>query len=343
MICPTCKQITPPLQYCRSCHAALPRRLFDPNIFTVQEVWQRCDKSLSTSTKCPKTIECYRTAAKKLAPYSSTPIALLTKEDYQDLLDLYAFQSYSTQHELRQVIRMICAEAIALGLIFQNPAQGLILNGYTSSQPPIFTFSQIRDIKQVADAKTYTRERQVARIVLILICTGFRPSELFAVRRESVNPTASYIISGSKTNAGKNRCVPVIPFIAPYMTEFYMSTAPGDYVFRSPFGSEINIRNFRVREFYPLMAKLGFNSPYQYPMHHYEPLYKLYSCRHTFASLAYGCGVKPELLIKIMGHTSFDFTMSKYVHPDFLLVKDELDKLEQLLPVSTSPSKIIAL
>lgn len=339
MICPACKSITPPLQYCCSCHAALPQRLFDPNT-TVQEIWQRCDKSLSTSTKCPKTVEGYRTAAKKLAPYSFAPIALLTKDDYQDLLDLYSFQSCSTQHELRQVIRMICAEAMSLGLIFQNPAQGLVLNGYTSSQPPIFTFSQIRAIKQIANAKEHTRERQVARIVLILICTGFRPNELFAVRRENVDPSAGYIVSGSKTAAGKNRCVPVIPFIASYMTEFYMSTAPGDYVFRSPSNSKINIRNFRVREFYPLLAKLGFNAPYQYPMHHYEPLYKLYSCRHTFASMAYECGVKPELLIKIMGHTSFDFTMSKYVHPDFLLVKDELKKLEQLLPNSVSAQTI---
>lgn len=140
MICPVCKKLTSPAQYCLFCHAALPQRLFDPNTFTLQDVWLRCDKALTLSSKSAKTIEGYRTAARKLEPYFSTPIAMLVKDDYQDLIDVYAVQSYSAQHELRQVIHMVCAEAISLGLIYQDYARGLVLTGYASKQPPIFTF-----------------------------------------------------------------------------------------------------------------------------------------------------------------------------------------------------------
>lgn len=331
MICPICKRITPPMQRCCSCQALLPVRTINPTTFTLLQVWERCNSKLSISSKSPKTIEGYQNAAKKLKPYFSTPIAILTKDDYQDLIDLYAMTSYSTQHELQQVIHIICKEAISLGLIYQDHTKGLILTGRASKHPPVFSLKQIQIIKNVADSPSYTREREVARLVLVLICTGYRPSELFNIKKEAVDPVAGYMISGSKTMAGQNRCVPVIPFIASYLTEFYLSTSPGDYMFRSPSGSKMNIRNFRVREFYPLMANLGFNAPYQYPMHHYEAEYKLYSCRHTFASLAYSCGIRPEMLIKIIGHTSFDFTMAHYVHPDLPLIKRELEKLDHSL------------
>lgn len=56
-----------------------------------------------------------------------------------------------------------------------------------------------------------------ADIILILIYTGFRISELLALTPDDYIADQALLIGGLKTEAGENRHVPVLPVIKPYI------------------------------------------------------------------------------------------------------------------------------
>lgn len=62
--------------------------------------------------------------------------------------------------------------------------------------------------------------------------------------------------------------------------------------------------NFRKRDYYPLLDRLGIERKTPH------------ATRHTFASQAIKGGVPPELLQKILGHADYSTTANIYTHID---------------------------
>ena len=62
--------------------------------------------------------------------------------------------------------------------------------------------------------------------------------------------------------------------------------------------------NFRRRNYYPLLDKLGIERKTPH------------ATRHTYASHARKAGVPPEILQKILGHADYSTTANIYVHTD---------------------------
>ena len=81
------------------------------------------------------------------------------------------------------------------GIATTNYAQFVTVLAQQKSRKTPFTEEQIQAIQ--------ASELQAAQIVLILIGTGCRPNELFGVTVDNCAP--DYFISGSKTEAGRNR------------------------------------------------------------------------------------------------------------------------------------------
>ena len=61
----------------------------------------------------------------------------------------------------------------------------------------------------------------------MLIYTGLRIGELFSLRRENVHLKEGYLVGGSKTKAGKNRTVPILPEALSYL-QYFWSMGEGD-------------------------------------------------------------------------------------------------------------------
>ena len=62
--------------------------------------------------------------------------------------------------------------------------------------------------------------------------------------------------------------------------------------------------NFRRRDYYPLLDKLGIERKTPH------------ATRHTYASRARQSGMPPEILQKILGHADYSTTANIYVHTD---------------------------
>ncbi len=114
-----------------------------------------------------------------------------------------------------------------------------------------------------------------------------------------------YFISGSKTEAGRNRVIPVCPIGQTAYTQLLQrAKEQGAKRLIDAYTGNKTATNFAKRDFRDLMSEIGAVDMTPY------------NCRHTFSTLAVRAGVKPELLQKIMGHADYSTTVGVYTHLD---------------------------
>ena len=156
----------------------------------------------------------------------------------------------------------------------------------------IFTEEEIEKIEKDGS--------EASRIILMLLSTGMRIGELFSLRLEDYHET--YLIGGSKTEAGRNRVIPIRPEGRAHFKYFAeLATGP---LFLSGYVGQKTYANYRNRDYYPLLNKLGIAKKTPH------------ATRHTYASRAVKEGMPPELLQKILGHADFSTTANVYTHID---------------------------
>jgi integrase len=128
-----------------------------------------------------------------------------------------------------------------------------------------------------------------------------RIGELFSLQADSVHDT--YCIGGLKTEAGRNRIIPIPEQVKSYF-DYFKDRAGDAELLITGYDGNRDIHNFRNRDYYGMLDALGIErkSPH--------------SARHTYASRAVQAGMPPEMLQKILGHADYSTTANIYVHTD---------------------------
>lgn len=147
-------------------------------------------------------------------------------------------------------------------------------------------------------------------LVLILLYTGMRISELIEMRIENINLDDRYMIGGVKTAAGRNRIIPIHADIMPLVKAQYSPNKK--YLFQSVRGNKLAYNYFAAKKFAPLMDKLNMS-------------HTLHETRHTFISQADRVGLNGTILKKIVGHANGDITVH-YTHKDITEILEEIKK-----------------
>lgn len=317
--CTRCGRKIKKYQFCPHCGA----RQLESSI-TLGEIYQEWS-SLHYRKIGKKTIEGYDNAWRhSLQPLKNIAIEDIRVSDYQKILDGIADKSQSLQHKLLLLIGQLCRYAIAVHrLHVVEPTRYLIMDGKANKSREIYSDDEIARLFLYADLDVAFSS--TAKVVLLLIFTGARPEELFEVRKENVNLDECYIFfNGSKTEAGKNRLIPLVSQVVPYVDWFYHKSEI-EYLISSPKGCRMNLHNWRKRCFYPLMHELGISNPDE--PHRLVP----YCCRHTYASLADRANVDKDTLSKLVGHTSYKFTKRTYIHEKLPQLQAETNKIDRLV------------
>ncbi len=123
-----------------------------------------------------------------------------------------------------------------------------------------------------------------------------------------------YIIGGEKTDAGRDRTIVIHDRILPILRR-WKEQAPGEALLTGPKGARLNDRNWRERNFYPMLDRLGIErlNPHK--------------ARHTFATLAARNGANPTSLQRFLGHADFATTAKYYIETDLDDLQDTVKKL----------------
>ena len=158
---------------------------------------------------------------------------------------------------------------------------------------------------------------EIVMTLLIQCFSGMRPNELFETDKEHIYINEDYIIGGSKTTAGKNRIIPIHPYIKPFI-EYFLKK---DSLY--PFKEAIN--NFNYSKYGRMVKKLMLNLNIK---HNNGQIPTAYDCRHTFTTLMKKANANEYILKRIVGHSIKDITEKTYTHRDIDELIREVQKIK---------------
>ena len=137
--------------------------------------------------------------------------------------------------------------------------------------------------------------------ILILIYTGLRISELLEIENKNVFLDKNYMIGGNKTDAGKDRVIPINKKIFKFIEARY--NQGGEFLILNSLGRRMKYENFYQEKWKRIMDELNMS-------------HRIHDTRHTFVSLMDSAGVNKVALKRIIGHSSSDITEKVYTHKD---------------------------
>lgn len=243
-----------------------------------------------------KSIKAYKTAYKHLEPLHDSKMRDVKANAVQDIID--ALGKPEGGKKIRVLFSQLCKYAMSQDIITQNYSQFIKIRAGEKAEKEIFTPEEIKKLRYAA------YDSDTAKIILMMIFSGTRIGEITSIKRDNVHlgSETPYMIGGIKTEAGKNRIIPIHPYTISYAEYFYNKNEGKKYLLTNEAGHKIDADNFRKRDYYPLLADLEIKpkSPH--------------CTRHTYTSMLHAAGAKEENVIKLVGHTDFRTTTENYIH-----------------------------
>lgn len=157
-------------------------------------------------------------------------------------------------------------------------------------------------------------DNPIAKILLFQCYTGFRPQELFAIKSSDVHLDEGYIEGGMKTEAGKNRIVPIHPLIKDLVKDFLSDDA--ETLISNPDKNwTYHAYAYRFKLF---LKDYGLNT-------NHRP----HDGRKHFVTLAKKYNVDEFAIKRIVGHKITDITESVYTDRDVSWLIEEMSKIQK--------------
>lgn len=235
----------------------------------------------------------YASAKKHLAPIFRRKIADLKTIDLENTIMMDGIP-----RTMRQRVKIMITQVYDYAMrheIVTKDYSALIrvsIDLSVKHEKTVFTASEVK--------KVWNSDQEPLReITLILLYTGMRINELLTMTADSVKD--GYIVTGSKSEAGKNRVIPIHPEIADIIAGL-TKTHKG-----------------KLFHLTPITVRKNMVNAYGHIPH---------ECRHSFATQAMECGMNDEARKRILGHASVGVTNQVYTHLDIEFLKSEMKKLK---------------
>lgn len=153
--------------------------------------------------------------------------------------------------------------------------------------------------------------------LLIQCYSGWRPNELLSLQIENISLEEGIFVGGSKTEAGKDRPVPIHSRIRPLVESLYHEAVSEgrETLFKGGYKANPLYHTYRLH-FLKMVEKLGLNKTLT-----------LHSPRCTFATMAKECGVDEYALKYMLGHAIKDLTEGTYTTRSIDWLKTEIEKI----------------
>lgn len=252
----------------------------DRNRYTLAQVWQSFRESPAWGKLSDKGREGLLSAWKRLEPLAGRKAVSIGVCDYQEILDTamktprykaYTAEEiagmtesqrvrytelvsqppeplgYDGKNRIKQLVSHLYNEMIRLQITKENLSNVLVLPVQQARKKRNFTAEEKAILKAHDDD-------EVVKIILIYIGTGMRLNELLRLPKDHVDLKRRILTGGSKTEAGRNRVVPILDTVYPYVEYFYSRAKK--YLIEEN-GRVIRDDTFRRYRFYPKLKELG--------------------------------------------------------------------------------------
>lgn len=216
-------------------------------------------------------------------------------------------KGYGTLRKIKNLYNQLFKYAMENDIISKNYADYVDLGKKTDQNTRIpFTKDEIKRLFQVEPVMPFVDT------VLIMIFSGLRIGELLLIKNDDVDLNARIITGGIKTDAGKDRIIPINSKIFDMVSK--RKSLGHKYLIVNSKNEQMKYSNYYRDIWIYIMEQLN--------MHH-----KPHDARHTFATLMNNADANPTSIKKIIGHSSYTTTEKIYTHKDV----EELRKAIELI------------
>lgn len=283
--------------------------LFSPSEITFSELFTLVKAYLYPRIK-PHTQQSYTAAYNHLKRLYDKQFAKIRIGDLQasirDIHDTGA--GYSTQKKARQVLHHMYTYAVKYEII---PPERDISKYVDIDKDKKVYKKTIFNTRQIYKLFRAAGEHRYAKLILMHMMLGTRPSEFLNIERSDIKIRQRYIlIRESKTETGRNRIIPIHRQTLPFWIELLAEN--NKYIATDSSGARLNYSRFRSRFDKTLTElKIKRHTPHE--------------CRHTLASLLNNADANPTAIKRILGHASSSITEKHYTHKDLHQLKKAMD------------------
>jgi integrase len=237
----------------------------------------------------------YKAAYKHCENLYNVPFVELKTADLQAVIDRCE-KGRRTKADIKSLFTNMYKYAIENDYLNKNYAEYIKLPPKEKSKHDAFTTAERDALWQDYND---THDLFTAQI-LMMIYMGLRFGEFKTITKSNIHLKERYIIGGIKTNAGRNRTIPIAEIIYPLVEmNYYLS---GDKLLTVH--EKVWYHNYRA-----VLQRAGCR------------LLDAHCCRHTCATALAEAGIAPAVIKAILGHEDYSTTLL-YTH----ISKEELIK-----------------
>lgn len=226
----------------------------------------------------------------------------------------------AVRRSIKSLWNVLFDYAIEHGLVDKNVSREYIVHvkpGVDGHQKHIaFTDHEMDLLWKASETDKY------ACMVLILCYSGMRPSELCEMRRKNIDLVNDTMIGGMKTEAGRDRVIPIHHRIKHFIELFCQESESysSEYLINrldsmTKRGTQMRYESLKYR-FDILMKSLEIN-----------PAHNPHDCRKHFITMAKKYELDEYAIKRIVGHQIDDLTERIYTERSNTWLKSEIEKI----------------
>lgn len=260
----------------------------------------------------------YERAYRKAESLWDRPIRDLVTDDYQTIINelVKAGLSRSMCEKQKQLFSQLSKWAMSNGIISHNFAEELLLPPAPKKKNLVIKKNEIDKIKAISDDR-HDKMNEIAKIVIVLYYTGMRIDELLTLRRDDVDLKNGYLIGGEKSDAGRERTIPILEPIKLILGDWMLESIGNELLLPSKrTGKKRSYSGVRIA-FKQLMRRCGISE---------EAV--LHTMRHTATTRLVEGKAEPTAVQAIIGHADFATTANYYTSHDSEYLKEEMEKFK---------------
>lgn len=235
-------------------------------------------------------------------------IDTLQLPDMQRVID-ETTSTYYPAKDMKVLFSHLFTLAIKLEKATLNRAQYIELPEQPSAKRQVFDETEIAkfwDDYNGQNPEGCAEPHEFTGYILIMIYTGMRIGELYGILKENVYLDEQYMIGGEKTEAGKDREIPISDVILPIVNHFYKK-------------GKSKLIHMGLDKFYEIYKEtIQRLEVRDYPPH---------TCRHTYFTLLAQNGVHPSIIAAVGGHAQYETAIDHY---NRISVKEKLKAVNKI-------------
>lgn len=281
------------------------------DVITFEELYERWSEDHFKKLSNKSSIRTYKAAFNHSKPLHKMRFKDIRPNHLEGTIE-NAVVGDATKSRMKSMYNLMYRYAVKYDITEKNYAE--LCNSVKVERKHIKVPFTIEEIDKLWDK---AEELPFADMILVGIYSGFRPIELTMIETKNVHLLENYIIGGTKTEAGKDRIVPIHPKIKEIVEKRCAKNQEFLFMDYNMFKHDIcslTYDKYRGR-FEKVMLALDMkHTPHE--------------TRHTFITQAKKCQVNEYILKKIIGHEVRDITEQVYTHRSIEELKQEMAKIE---------------